>query len=189
MNFSDWTQVVTSIVAVVIATGSFWWSIKIQHDANQPYVVATLEPVRIHGYNFVYLIVKNYGRTGAIIRNLKASKPLVVQKGSPWTNNPFETINGNLLAPAQSIKSGLTVNEAAAQMKIDVSEFDYSFEWAAVGSARWKTSIFHLDLSAALNDHVLYAKPTPTSKRVEMEINKLSQIVAEVGRESTLNRL
>ncbi|WP_262316436.1 hypothetical protein [Lacticaseibacillus parakribbianus] len=189
METSDWVQTITSVVAVIIALGSLWWSVKIQHDANRPYVIAKLEPIRIHGYTFVYLVIENYGNTGADIRGFKASKNVVAYDEAPYNNNPFENVHQMLIAPGQTMKAGVAVNTHNPNRNSKISEFDLSFEWRAVGGNKWSKSTFHLDLEAALDMQVLYAAPDTTGRDVAKEVSKLTKIVAEVFRESTINHL
>lgn len=188
MEISDWVQAITSSLAVIIAIGSLWWSIKIQSDENKPYVVATLTTIRMHGATIVYLIVKNYGKTGAFVRNFHSSKSLRTQAGRSFNNNPFEKVKGTLLAPDQSMIAGLTVPKVPPY-SIDVDDFQYSFEWQADRSKKWKKSSFALDLAAARENHAMTVSPATSSKEVAKEIDKLVRAVAEGFGESTLNNL
>ena len=188
MGVSDWIQSVTSSLAVIIAIGSLWWSIKIQSDENKPYVVATLTTIRMHGITIVYLIVKNYGKTGAFVRNFRSSKSLRTKAGHAFKNNPFEKVKGTLLAPSQSMTAGLTIPESSPY-SIDVDDFQYSFEWRADRSKKWKKSSFSLDLASARENHAMTASPANSSHDVAKEVDKLVRAVVEGFGESTLNRL
>lgn len=188
MSVTDWVQSATSILAVVIATGTLWWSVKIQHDTSRPYVVAFLKPISMHGVIIVYLVIKNFGKTGAKVMNFHASVPLVMKSGNDYTNNPFEKVTNTLIAPQQSISAGLTA-DSSAEMEVKADEALFSFDWQEDGSSKWNHSEFPLDIKAAKNTDTLFASPNSQSRDEIAAIDSLSRIVAESSGESTVNKL
>ncbi|WP_125570487.1 hypothetical protein [Lacticaseibacillus songhuajiangensis] len=188
MTISGWIQTVTSVVAVIIATGSLWWSIKIQRDANRPYVVATLEPVRLHSTTIIYLVIKNYGKTGAVLKNFVSDKDLGNAQRKSFKNNPFENLSGTLLAPNQSLKAGLTTKNAGV-FKVDADVFNLSFDWKALDGKKFESTNFCLDLKSAMNTYYISVSPVTSGKDVSKEVNKVGRIISEASQESILNRL
>lgn len=97
-------QACTSILAIIISVASLVYTTKSIRDANKPYVVAYPEKVKLNDSFFVYLTIKNFGKTGAYIKNVVAY-PEIDAGELVMGNNPFSTFSHQLIAPNQSFTS------------------------------------------------------------------------------------
>lgn len=105
----DWIQLVTSIItaatsiiAIVISVRSLRATKRSIEDANRPYVVAYLAWMWLDDNLKEYLVIKNFGKTGATIKSISYDVPWL----TPTTNtNVFGNMNGYFLAPDQKYTS------------------------------------------------------------------------------------
>lgn len=124
-----------------------------------------------------------------MVRSFKASEIVKPYPRVEYENNPFESVDNFLLAPGQKMKGGIAVNTHTNQDVKNPSEFDLSLDWKPVNGRKWTSSTFRLDVESALDTHVLYAKSRHAPGEVSEEINRLTQTVEDVFRESTFNDL
>lgn len=108
-NTKDWIQLatsivtaITSIIAIVISVCSLRATKRSIEDANRPYVVAYLAWMWLDDNLKEYLVIKNFGKTGATIENISYDEPWL----SPTTKvSVFGKMNGYFLAPDQKYTS------------------------------------------------------------------------------------
>ncbi|AUM96335.1 MULTISPECIES: hypothetical protein [Clostridium] len=103
---SDYIQIITalisfiiSIVSIFIAIASLRQTNKITKEANRPDVVIYLQCTQTQNIQHKYLVIKNFGKTSAIIKNICCSREVDFCRGL----NPFENLINNTLAPGQSL--------------------------------------------------------------------------------------
>lgn len=108
LDYSEFIQIIgiittsiTSIVAVVISVISLRQNSKTLEEATRPCISVYINSTQF-GTPIIYLIVKNFGNTSAVISNFKCDVNL-----SEYTYNlnaiPFKEIDGLTLAPHQKI--------------------------------------------------------------------------------------
>lgn len=103
MNISNWIQLVavvvtllTSIIAIIISVKSLKLTKKSIEDANKPYIVIYEERIHVASTIHPYLIVKNFGKTGAVINYIN----FYPKFGSD--REPFGRFKKVFIAPGQS---------------------------------------------------------------------------------------
>lgn len=97
----------TSIIAIVISVRSLKATKRSIEDANRPYVVAYLNWEWLDLNLREYLVIKNFGKSGAIIRNITFSEPW---KNSQNQQPIFNNMDGYFIAPNQKFISLAEVN-------------------------------------------------------------------------------
>lgn len=119
-------QAITSVVAVVIAVISLVWTNKIQRDAEKPYIYAYLQNIKSSDTLITYLIIKNFGKTGAVITNVTSS-PDIKSGGLKFKNNPFSSFKNQLIAPGQTYAAGIGIGNSSAEL--ETKEFQLQIEY------------------------------------------------------------
>lgn len=127
------TNIVLSCLSFLLACLSIvfvWLTIrqnnKMIENSTRPYVVITTNKTTFGIKEDFYLIIKNYGKSGAIIKSLKCDVELSkfsFIKGK----TPFGSIQGTYIAPNQSFISVLDtkkINEGTEKLK-----FTIEYEW------------------------------------------------------------
>lgn len=123
MTISDIIQIIASIIAsistiisIVIAVQSLKKSQKAIElteisieEANRPYIVAYTDLVQISSTIHEYLIIKNFGKTGATITSFQVNPPYEknYQNGQ---SGGFDNLKDTFLAPNQSLTTILYAN-------------------------------------------------------------------------------
>ena len=114
MSISDCIALLGIIVTAFLTFVSLWQSktaINLTkqsiEEANRPYVVLYYDETQTVHSIHTYLIIKNFGNTGAYIESVTASPKI----GSypVWENNPFELFSNHFIAPKQSVTSTIFV--------------------------------------------------------------------------------
>lgn len=129
MNITNTIQLATSIIAVLISLASLLYTNKVQRDAKRPYVVAYLHKFRVSGADLIFLVVKNFGKTGATILSVESDVDLRT-KAHKYDNNPLSNLKNVFIAPNQSFYSGLSVPSSSEgvlntdQFKITITYLD-----------------------------------------------------------------
>ena len=109
-------QGLTSIVAVIISVVTLKQTNKIQQDASKPYVVAYLNKVKISNSDLTFLVIKNFGQTGATIKTID-TKPRLTNPGISSVNDPIDDLNNQFIAPGQSFATGISISPSKGELK------------------------------------------------------------------------
>ena len=91
----------TSVISIIIAVSTLKQTNKITKEANRPYVCASLEYIAMTPIKELYLVIKNYGATGATIKSVSFSKTPTFLLGTKM----FENLTNSFIAPGQSIST------------------------------------------------------------------------------------
>ena len=108
-------SLVTGIIAIIISVVTLHQNSKMIEESTRPYIAI------YQNYCFClsltsYLVLKNFGQTGATITKFTCSPSL---KNSAIDNRmPFEHIVGTFIAPSQSIKATLDFSKSFPENKI-----------------------------------------------------------------------
>ncbi|MGE7366047.1 hypothetical protein ACQKKE_05310 [Desemzia incerta] len=100
--FSTLVGLLISIVAVVISILSLKQTQKSIEEANRAYVVVYRDYIQVNLAVHEYIIVKNFGKTGAIIDSIEFYPEY---KDSFQEKVIFKNIKGTFIAPNQSIST------------------------------------------------------------------------------------
>ena len=101
-------QAGTSIVAVVISVITLVRDHKLNKDNSRPYVMCTVKPLTIQGMTYCFLILENFGRSGAYITDVCA-RPGLKSFFFGGPNNPFSHMKDQMIAPNQSYVACLCI--------------------------------------------------------------------------------
>jgi len=94
--------ITTSIIAVVISILSLKQTQKSIEKANRPYVVVYRDYIQVSGNVHEYFIIKNFGKTGAIIEGITIDPEYI----NPLRKKRvFDNIQNTFIAPGQSIST------------------------------------------------------------------------------------
>ena len=107
MKVSDWINValttlsfILAIISVVTVILTLRQNKKMIESSSRPYIVVYGDMTNFSDLQF-YIILKNFGKSGAIIKNLTCDKDLSkFNYGTDLT--PFESIKNTMLAPNQN---------------------------------------------------------------------------------------
>ena len=116
MHISDWINVILCILSFLLAAISVVTVVmtlrqnhKMIQNSTRPYVVAFAQVTNFQKPTF-YLVLKNFGASGATIESFESSIELnKVSFREELT--PFNHVEGTFLAPGQTITSCLYSNE------------------------------------------------------------------------------
>lgn len=103
---SDKIQIISILVSTLIAVISILIAIatlrqtnKITEEANRPYVVIYLDVIQVTSTFCYYLVVKNFGNTGAVIDSITFTPDF----DTKYNYKPYEDFKNHFIAPNQSI--------------------------------------------------------------------------------------
>ena len=120
---SDVIEIVSIITGALLSIISLWIAVKSLkqsqksielaelsiEESNRPYVVVYRDFVQVLNTAHEYLVIKNFGNTGATIDSLEISPPY---NDSDVNFDDFKNINNTFIAPRQSINSAVFANSA-----------------------------------------------------------------------------
>ena len=124
MEISDWINVVLCVLSFILAAISVVTVVitlrqnsKMIKNSTRPYLVVTCQVTNFQNPTF-YLVLKNYGNSGATITSFEPSVDL-----NKYSFNvsctPFSKIEGSFIAPNQTITSNLD----SQKMRDDIDMF------------------------------------------------------------------
>ena len=159
MTLKEIIQLSTSIIAVIISLVSLLYTNKIQRDSKKPYIVAYLNKFKVSNMDLIFLVIKNFGKTGATILSVISNIDLKT-KGLEYKNNPLSNLENIFIAPNQSFYSGLTTSDE--DDKLNENQFTITIEYLD-NYNRKQSKDFPLNVtSAELLDHVSVAPTNST---------------------------
>ena len=96
---------IVSIIAIYISIKTLQQNNKMIEESTRPYVIVCAKTANFQEPRF-YLIIKNYGSTGAIITKFVCDHDLANYSYSK-EHVPFKNISGTFIAPGQSFMTNL----------------------------------------------------------------------------------
>ena len=118
----------TSLTAIIISTLSLKQNAKTLEATTRPYICIYSKVTNIKSL-YYYLVLKNFGQTGAVITSFHCDFDLSTL--SYFQNvNPFEHIEGTFIAPGQSFTYSLDTRKL---FKNENLTFHFSLEYIANG--------------------------------------------------------
>lgn len=159
MTTTEIIQLIISGITVIISLSSFLYTNKIQRDSKKPYVVAYLNKFKMSNIDLVFLVVKNFGKTGATILSIESNVDLKTND-LEYENNPLSHLKNIFIAPNQSFYSALSASDKAGAL--NQNQFTITITYLDNRNKKQQQS-FPLNVtSAELLDHVSVA-PTDSS--------------------------
>lgn len=133
MSISDILQLISiictsilSIVAIIISILTLLQNNKIIFESNKPYITMFSKVINFtspHGY----LIIKNFGKTGATILDIKYDNNLI---NKIFPKNPFENISNTFIAPEQSFLYPIKLNNSNKSEDFDtILNFEIKYKY------------------------------------------------------------
>lgn len=132
---------IVSTISVFLAVISVKLTQRSIEEANRPYVVATIITITTHRQEKI-LMIKNYGKSGATIDQVKFSEPLsdelLIQKLSSLSNT--------FIAPNQSILHTLELPDSTIELvgNMEVEFRDYKKKYKEVCTLNSKLVNVHI---------------------------------------------
>lgn len=93
-------SLVTSIVAIIISIKTLKQNSRMIDDSTRPYIVVYSRTANFDSPKF-YLVVKNFGQTGAVVNSLQCDYDLSTCSYNK-EHVPFTNFNGTFVAPGQA---------------------------------------------------------------------------------------
>ncbi|GGE36053.1 hypothetical protein GCM10011391_13560 [Pullulanibacillus camelliae] len=166
---AEFVGIGVSAVAVIISILSLKQTQRSIEQANRPYVVVYRDYIQALDTICEYIIVKNFGRTGAIIDSLEFHPNYLGTRG----NNVFEHIDNTFIAPSQSISTVTSYNafdnDRSGITKVIVAYHN--------GKKHYQDTI---KLNEELDHDLAFAKIKPSKGKSEGEI--ITKTVQEILR-------
>lgn len=178
MNLSDFIGIGVSIVAVVISVLSLKQTQHSIEQTNRPYVVVYRDYIQVLNSIQEYIIIKNFGKTGATIDYLEFNPN---NYKDYWRDRDiFKNIGNNFIAPGQAISTvtshdAFGKNEDEERSRITEVTIHYHN-----GKKRYQETII---LNEELSNDLVFAKSNPTSK------DTIEKVVAKAAQEILRKRL
>ena len=126
LKIENQIAIVSSFATIFISIGSVWIALKAMKitkqstlDANRPYVVIYFEVVDV-GYYVKYLIIKNYGKSGAFINSIECDKEFK----KDYLNNFLDDCSNRFIAPGQSFVTVFDKENEDEQLEFDIKYSD-----------------------------------------------------------------
>ncbi|MYL58255.1 hypothetical protein GLW20_12135 [Virgibacillus halodenitrificans] len=162
--------VVVAIVAVGISVASLIQNQKSVERANRPYVVVYMDILQLLSSRNKFIIIKNFGKTGAIINSLTFF-PEYYSK--PLQQEVFKNIKDTFIAPNQSFTTIKDLGKSDDYKKI-TAKIKYS-----VGKKQYEDEFI---LNEYIAKDALIPKTKPSENLTKEEV--LTNLTEEVLRRS-----
>lgn len=118
---------IVSIIAIVVSVKTLKQNSKMIEESTRPYVVVCGKTANYQEPRF-YLIIKNYGSSGATITKFKCDHDLADFSYSS-ENVPFKNICGTFIAPGQSFITNLKVKKLFSEELTLHFQIEYKTEF------------------------------------------------------------
>lgn len=161
-------QGLTSIVAVIISVVTLRQTNKIQQDASKPYIVAYLSKIKVSDSDLTFLVIRNFGKTGATIKEVKTN-PRLNNPGLSSVNDPIDNLKNQFIAPNQSFATGISISPSKGELKEE--KFTVNIKYVD-NLGKLQNNSFKLN-TKAMNDLDHFATVPSNAKGVEEALYKL----------------
>lgn len=127
---SDWLELIGIVASFVTSVVAIWISLKtlkqnnlMIEESSRPYIAVSGKTTNFQNVNF-YLILKNYGNSGATITKFTCNHDL--REFSHVGNmSPFSNICGTFIAPGQSFMTNLNTEKCSKETVIFKFDIEY----------------------------------------------------------------
>ena len=143
--------------------------------ANRPYIAAYLTSIQATSTILEYVVIKNFGQTGATINSIKVIPEYKYEKQDLNNGNPFKNLDNHFIAPGQSLT-----------FFVGGSGNDYTSVPNRIIRINYKTSNKNYNEDFCFNEEaltsaMLHAKTTPNNASKDTQI--LTQVAQEMIRQ------
>ena len=159
----------TSVIAVIISVFSLKQTQKSIKDANRPYVVVYRDYIQVLGNIQEHIIIKNFGKTGAIIKSLSFDP---TYKDSMRKKEIFKNISETFIAPSQSI-STITSNNTFEGERNGIIKAEITY---CSGKEYYK-DIFTLNEELLHDLSFSKTKPSKSKKLEEVIVKSVQEVL------------
>ena len=154
-------SLVTSIVAIVISVKTLKQNSQMIEESSRPYVAVYPEYIQVLSTPHEYLVIKNFGSTGATIDSLVIDPPF---EKSDICNDPgFTHISGTFIAPNQAISTTVFAN-AFNNNRTGITTISIKYH---SDTKKYCESFY---LNEDLQKDIRFTKPVPAKNRSLEEI-------------------
>lgn len=109
-----------AIISIIIAVATLKQTNRITKEANRPYVVLYYDSIQVTSTIVNYLVIKNLGRTGAVIDSV-SHFPLFESK---YGRTPFTELQNHFIAPNQTVTTACDLKECKEPVTFEVKYHD-----------------------------------------------------------------
>lgn len=157
-----------SIISVIISVLTLRQTNKITKEANRPYLAIYQETIQVTSTLISFLVVKNFGTTGAVIDSI-SYEPDFTQK---YNSRPFLNLTNHFIAPNQSLTTACEFLKPYKPVTFTVKYHN--------GKTSYKESFI---INPEANAKLTYAKSTPGNS------TNLEKIIAHSAQELIRTKL
>lgn len=158
-----------SAIAIIISVLTLIQNNKMIEESSRPYIAISKHVVAISNPR-EYLILKNYGSTGAEIVDIKCSIPIEnLLKENPDKREPFSYLIGTFVAPNQTFSPIISTK--------NVQEENISFTITYKSGIKTYTTISNIQVQ---QDHgILYSKCSTSGKELDTISRTLQEMIIQ----------
>lgn len=164
-------SVLTGLVAIIISILTLRQNSKMIEESSRPYV--TLYSGTTYFQNIGYfLILKNFGQSGAVITSFSCSHDLSKYSydSSPTRRIPFENIVGTFLAPNQAVKAAIKPNDLPKD-----APFVFKIEYSSTSNKKYFEQV---EINCAADMEIIHLRASTKDKELKI-ISYTLQDIAE----------
>lgn len=162
---SDWLEffgiicsLFVGIVSLVIALKTLRQNSKMIEESTRPYVVIYQKVTYVQDTNF-YIVIKNMGQTGAVIKNVSCDINDLNNYVYLKPVNPFDFIENTFIAPNQSFLITLDPHKLSIN-KIDLINFEVIY------SSKQKTYKENYQINFAFETYIVHSKSSTKNEEL-----------------------
>lgn len=161
-------NILISVISVTIAILTLRQTNKITKEANRPYLAIYYELIQVTSTFTPYLVLKNFGNTGAIIDSVTYSPEFK----NEYNKTPFLKLSNHFIAPNQSIVTACKFEKPHKSINFTVKYHN---------GTSFFTESFVINPESIAN--LVYGKVTPNGS------NNLEKIIVHSAQELIRTRL
>lgn len=171
MSISDKIQILSivctsflSIIAIIVSVITLIQNNKMIFESNKPYITIFSKVVNFTSPK-TYLILKNFGKSGATILNIVCNEKIE----SPLSKAPFTNLNNFFIAPNQSFLYPLVAKQTELYDKFLSFKITY----------RYLNKIYYENCNVTFNNYkdICYIKSHTSSNK---DFKELSDVLQEI---------
>lgn len=184
MDISTWIQAIASVLGIVISVFTLVRDNCIRKDSLRPYVVCTTKAITVQKITYCYMVLKNFGQTGAYITSVRAT-PGLKSHFFKAQNNPFSNMKMQFMAPGQSYSACLCILDRKKELYLlkessqstTVDSFDLRLEYIDMWRKKHEEK-YHFSLDGLKGIHVKAPEPDySTEQSKDKALNNIAESI------------
>lgn len=185
MDISTWIQATASVLGIVISVITLIRDHCIRNDSLRPYVVCTTKAITVQKITYCYLVLKNFGQTGAYITSVRATPGLKSFFAFKAQNNPFSNMKMQFIAPGQSYSACLCILDREEKFDLFkessqstmVDSFDLRLKYIDMRRKKYEEK-YHFSLDGLKGIHVKAPEPDySTEQSKDKALNNIAESI------------